>query len=352
MTCVLSIGEFARASGLTAKALRLYDELELLRPAEVNPSNGYRYYAPEQVEQARLVARLRSAEVPLPRIAAIIEASTPTGAADEVLSYWRDVEANTASARGVITSLVALLRGQDNTMDHSPTLDISLAELIARLYEELPDADDLARISEARRRAQALSDLGDQLVDHYVSEAKLSGATWSEISDALGDSGQSGPRRRSTNAFERFTDLNRHSIVLAQEAAAEHKHAHIGTDHLLLGLLGEPRGVAYEVLVAKAGSEQLVRDATEAAMAPVGDKERNGHIAFAPDSKEVIEQAVRASYDLGHDWVGTEHTLLGLIHVEQSLAAEILRDLGFTPDGLRELVVDGISRRIEGRPLD
>lgn len=59
MTCVLSIAEFARASGLTAKALRLYDELELLTPAEVDQSNGYRYYAPEQVEQARLVARLR-----------------------------------------------------------------------------------------------------------------------------------------------------------------------------------------------------------------------------------------------------------------------------------------------------
>jgi len=111
MTCVLSIGEFARASGLTAKALRLYDELELLTPAEVDQSNGYRYYAPEQVEQARLVARLRSAGVPLPRIAAIIGASTPEAAADEVLSYWRHVEADRASARDVITSLVAFLRG-------------------------------------------------------------------------------------------------------------------------------------------------------------------------------------------------------------------------------------------------
>ena len=116
MTNVLTIGEFARASGLTAKALRLYDELELLTPAEVDQGNGYRYYAPEQVEQARLVARLRSAGVPLARIAAITGASTPEAAADEVLSYWRHVEAHTASSREVITSLVALLRGQDNTM--------------------------------------------------------------------------------------------------------------------------------------------------------------------------------------------------------------------------------------------
>lgn len=83
MTCVLTIGEFARASGLAAKALRLYDELELLTPAEVDQ---HRYYAPEQVEQTRLVARLRSAGVPLPRIAAIIAAATPEAAADEVLS--------------------------------------------------------------------------------------------------------------------------------------------------------------------------------------------------------------------------------------------------------------------------
>ena len=151
MTGVLSIGEFALASGLTAKALRLYDELELLTPAEVDQNNGYRYYAPEQVEQARFVARLRSADVPLVRIAAILGASTPEAAADEVLTYWREVEADRASAREVITSLVALLRGQDNPMKPPTTSDFDLAELISRLDDEVPDADDLARISEARR---------------------------------------------------------------------------------------------------------------------------------------------------------------------------------------------------------
>jgi DNA-binding transcriptional MerR regulator len=343
---VLSIGEFARASGLTAKALRLYDELELLRPAEVDPSNGYRYYAPEQVEQARLVARLRSAGVPLTRIAAIIGASTPEAAADEVLTYWRHVEAHTASAREVITSLVALLRGQDTTMSASTTLNISLADLIAGLYEELPDSDDLARISEARLRAQALSDLGDQLVDHYVSEAKLGGATWNEISDALGGTKRGAEQRRAPNAFGRFTDLNRHSIVLAQEEARTHKHELIGTEHLLLGLLAEPRGLASEVLTAHAGPAAGIRQAIEDVMPPAGKKTLQGHIAFAPDSKEAIEQALRASSDLGHDWVGTEHTLLGLIRTEESLAARILHDLGFTSDTLEDLVTAGITKRI------
>lgn len=107
---------------------------------------------------------------------------------------------------------------------------------------------------------------------------------------------------------------------------------------MLLGLLGEPRGLAYRLLVAKAGSERRVRDAIEAAMPPAGRKAPRGHIAFRPESKEAIEQALGASAELGHDRVGTEHTLLGLIRVARSPAAQILRDLGFRSDELRETV--------------
>ena len=207
-------------------------------------------------------------------------------------------------------------------------LDISLADLIARLDGELPDAGALARISEAHLRAQTLSDLGDQLVGHYVGQAK-----------------QAAQQRHAPAAFERFTDLNRHSIVLAQEAARTHKHDFIGTEHLLLGLLGEPRGLAYEVLIAKTGSEQRVRDAIEQALPPAGKKAPRGHIAFRPDSKEAIEQTRRVSGELGHDRIGTEHTLLGLIRAEQSPAAAILRDLGFTAPELHETVTARATQR-------
>lgn len=217
-------------------------------------------------------------------------------------------------------------------------LNISLADLIARLDEELPDADNLAHISEAHLRAQTLSDLGDQLISHYVGKAKQDGASWSEIGDAIGVSKQAAQQRHTPAAFERYTDLNRHSIVLAQEAARAHKHDFIGTEHILLGLLGEPRGLAYRVLMAKTESERRIRDAIEEAMPPAGRKALRGHIAFRPQSKEAIEQACRAAADLGHDWVGTEHTLLGLIRVEQSPAAQVLRNLGFTSDELHETV--------------
>jgi Clp amino terminal domain, pathogenicity island component len=224
-------------------------------------------------------------------------------------------------------------------------LDISLADLIARLDEELPDASALARISEAHLRAQTLADLGDQLVGHYVGAAKQAGASWSEIGAAIGVSKQAAQQRHAPSPFERFTDLNRHSIVLAQEAARTHKHTSIGTEHLLLGLLGEPQGLAYEVLMAKTESEQRIRDAIEEAMPPAGKTAPRGHIAFRPDSKQAIDHALCASADLGHDRVGTEHLLLGLVRTEESPAATILRNLGFTSDELHETVRAGSTQR-------
>jgi hypothetical protein len=228
-------------------------------------------------------------------------------------------------------------------------LNISLTDLISRLDAELADSSDLARISEAQLRAQTLTDLGDQLVGHYVDQAKQAGASWSEIGDAIGVSKQAAQQRHSPAPFERFTDLNRHSIVLAQEAARAHKHDFIGTEHLLLGLLGEPRGLAYEVLVASTGSEPRVHEAIEAAMRPAGKKAPRGHIAFEAASKEAIEQAIRAAADLGHDFVGTEHSLLGLMRVGESRAARILRSLGFTPDQLHETVRTEIANRTAAR---
>ena len=80
-------------------------------------------------------------------------------------------------------------------------------------------------------------------------------------------------------------------------------------------------------------------------MPPAGKKSPRGHIAFRPESKEAIEQALRAAADLGHDAVGTEHTLLGLIRIDESPAAQILRNLGFTSDELRETIKTATTER-------
>jgi protein phosphatase len=112
---VLTIGTFARASRLSPKALRLYDELGLLRPARVDPVSGYRFYEPAQLERARLVAWLRRLGMPLARIKSVCDLPGPEAAA-AVAEYWSQVESETAVRRDLAAYLVDHLSGKDSTM--------------------------------------------------------------------------------------------------------------------------------------------------------------------------------------------------------------------------------------------
>ena len=113
-----TIGEFARESGLTPKALRLYDDLGLLRPAEVDPGSGYRRYAPDQLAQARLVAALRLVGMPLARIQEVLDAP-PAAAARLVESYWLQVEHDTTTRRDIVSALVEQLESEETSMTTS-----------------------------------------------------------------------------------------------------------------------------------------------------------------------------------------------------------------------------------------
>ncbi|MDN4174106.1 MerR family transcriptional regulator [Nocardioides sp. SOB77] len=123
---LLPIGDFARASGLTPKALRLYDEMGLLVPVEVDPASGYRRYARHQLDRARLVARLRLAGMPLARIRVVADLP-PLAAAAELTSYWRQVEADTATARRIVADLVEELSTEEEPMSHAPTTPFTSA---------------------------------------------------------------------------------------------------------------------------------------------------------------------------------------------------------------------------------
>ena len=119
---LLTIGAFAKASRLSPKALRLYDELELLRPARVDPDTGYRYYAVAQLQQARLVAWLRRLGMPLAEIRAVC-ALDPADAAREIRAYWARVEAETAVRRDLAAFLVDQLTGESRR-DHTTMLEL------------------------------------------------------------------------------------------------------------------------------------------------------------------------------------------------------------------------------------
>ncbi len=138
--------------------------------------------------------------------------------------------------------------------------------------------------------------------------------------------------------FERFTERARQVVVLAQEEARSLKHNYIGTEHLLLGLLREEEGVAARVLETLEVSVEEVRAAVVRIVGS-GEESPQGQIPFTPRAKKVLELALREALSLGHNYIGTEHILLGLIREDEGVAARILLDLDAEPDKIRNEVM-------------
>lgn len=173
---LLTIGAFAKACRLSPKALRLYDELELLRPTRVDPDTGYRYYAAEQLEQARLVAWLRRLGMPLARIRTVC-ALEPGPAAREIRAYWAGVEAETATRRDLAAFLV-------DHLTHTSEEDTAMLEL----------------------RYAALSDTG--LVRAANQDTAYAGTRVLAVADGFGPAGAPA----STAAVEALKTLDRDTL--------------------------------------------------------------------------------------------------------------------------------------------
>jgi hypothetical protein len=217
-------------------------------------------------------------------------------------------------------------------------LNVNLQELIDQIETDLPEADPVTKIGEARLRGRTLIDLGDQLVDHYVHAARADGASWSQIGDALGVSKQAAQQRRADGQFERYTGRARHVLVLAQDRARGLKHEYIDTGHILLGILGEPEGLAAKVLLMLAGSLDTVSEAVHAALPP-GDAKPAGHLPLTEATKRVLGESVQAALELDHNYVGTEHQLLGILRLPDDPTAQLLNGLGVELDRARDAVI-------------
>jgi hypothetical protein len=145
--------------------------------------------------------------------------------------------------------------------------------------------------------------------------------------------------RKLVGVFERFTDRARRVVVLAQEEARMLDHHYIGTEHLLLGLIHEGDGVAATVLQSLNISLAAVRASVEEVIGRGGQGVATGHIPFTPRAKKVLELSLRESHRLGHDYIGTEHILLGLLREGQGVACQVLEGLGADLARVREGVV-------------
>jgi ATP-dependent Clp protease ATP-binding subunit ClpA len=142
--------------------------------------------------------------------------------------------------------------------------------------------------------------------------------------------------------FERFTDRARRVVVLAQEEARMLNHNYIGTEHLLLGLIHEGEGVAAKALESMSISLEGVRQQVEEIIGQ-GQAAPTGHIPFTPRAKKVLELSLREALQLGHNYIGTEHILLGLIREGEGVAAQVLQKLGADLDRVREMVIAVLS---------
>src|SRR5215216_2380376 len=150
--------------------------------------------------------------------------------------------------------------------------------------------------------------------------------------------------------FERFTERARQVVVLAQEEARTLKHNYIGTEHILLGLLREEEGLAARVLESLDITVEEVR-AQVARIVGQGDEVTTGQIPFTPRAKKVLELALREALSLGHNYIGTEHILLGLVRENEGVAARILLDFDADADKIRNEIIrmlSGPGRRQQG----
>ena len=142
--------------------------------------------------------------------------------------------------------------------------------------------------------------------------------------------------------FERFTDRARRVVVLAQEEARLLNHSYIGTEHILLGLIHEGEGVAAKALETLGISLEAVRAQVEEIIGQ-GGSSPSGHIPFTPRAKKVLELSLREALQLGHNYIGTEHILLGLIREGEGVAAQVLVKLGADLSRVRQQVIQLLS---------
>ncbi|MGH8949886.1 MAG: ATP-dependent Clp protease ATP-binding subunit [Acidimicrobiia bacterium] len=142
--------------------------------------------------------------------------------------------------------------------------------------------------------------------------------------------------------FERFTDRARRVVVLAQEEARLLNHNYIGTEHILLGLLNEGEGIAAQALESLDIDLASVREEVVKIIGQ-GQQSPSGHIPFTPRAKKVLELSLREALQLGHNYIGTEHILLGLIREGEGVAAQVLQQLGAELQKVRQTVIQLLS---------
>jgi Clp amino terminal domain, pathogenicity island component len=227
---------------------------------------------------------------------------------------------------------------------------MSLDDLIREINASFP-TQPLTQLAGAVEVSSTLGQVGDHLVSHFIDEARGSGESWAAIGERLGISRQAVQKRYASASsaggklppvYEKMVNPARRAIVEAQREAIRRRAGHIGTEHILLGVVVEPDCAGAKGLAACGAGPQVVTAAVNGRIGVPGEEpERaDGHVPFTADGKSVLEHTLRESVRLGHDFVGTTHLALACVTVKDGVAAEILTNLGVRYEDLRLAVAE------------
>jgi hypothetical protein len=249
---------------------------------------------------------------------------------------------------------------------------VRLDDLIS--YVKSQDGTALDHMSAAMQLSEHLGELADHLIGHFVDQARKAGASWTEIGQSMGVTKQAAQKRFVPKAaewpvppdetgwqaalteafrdhpFSRFTPRAKHSISVAAEQAREHGHDHVLPEHISLGVLREPEGLAAKAIEALGVSSDSARDALVGALPPpAAAGPVPGQIPFSPQTKKLVHIAVREALKLGHNYVGTEHLLLSVLAYEEGSGAGPLTGLGITRERVQQWLSAELERLAEAR---
>ncbi|MGA6157711.1 Clp protease N-terminal domain-containing protein [Stenotrophomonas sp. NPDC087984] len=215
-------------------------------------------------------------------------------------------------------------------LSHPVRLD-DLIEAIKKVH-----TDALEQLTDAVIAAEHLDEVADHLIGHFVDQARRSGASWTDIGKSMGVTRQAAQKRfvpkgsaaqdlDPSQGFGRYTPRARSVVVASQNEARAASNAEIRPEHLVLGLLADPEGLAAKAIVAQDVLLDTVRQAATAALPPAADS-MPALVPFGADARKVLELTFREALRLGHNYIGTEHILLALLEHEDG--AGLLTGLG------------------------
>jgi hypothetical protein len=238
-------------------------------------------------------------------------------------------------------------------MDEVPRLadlGMGLDDLIHLVHAAQAEGDELACLRTAVMIAERLGELGDHLIGHFVDQARHAGASWTTIGASMGVTKQAVQKRFVPEAgdlpadsrFSRFTPRARRAVGNARKAADRMKNPQVGTEHLILGLVGEREGIAAKALEAQGVTARHVRQSVAAAGVPIVETSPDP-VPFASASKKALATALREALRMGHDYIGTEHLLLAVLADNESVGSRVLLDLGATKDRTADWVAQALS---------